>query len=70
MVPGQPFPYLTLAASFSALNRMDDSRKAVEDVLRIHPGFSLNNLVMMSPMKNQEDLNRMIYLLRKAGLPD
>jgi len=70
MVPDQAFPYLTLVASFSALNRIDESRKAVEEVLRIHPEISLNNLVMMAPMKNQQELNRITSLARKAGLPD
>lgn len=49
---------------------MDESKKAVEEVLRIHPNFSLNNLVMMSPMKNHQKLNRLASLARKAGLPD
>jgi len=70
MVPGQAFPYLTLAASFSALNRIDESRKAVKEFFRIRPDLSLNDLLMMTPMKNQEKVNKLRSLARKAGFPD
>jgi adenylate cyclase len=62
--------YLTLAASYSTLNRTDDARKAVEEILRINPGFSLEYHANTLPYKNQEKLDRYISALRKAGLPE
>jgi adenylate cyclase len=62
--------YLTLAASYSSLNRSEDARKAVEEVLRINQDFSLEYFVNTLPYKNQEKLDKYINALRKAGLPE
>jgi len=62
--------YLTLAASYSSLNRTEDARKAVEEILRIQPGFSLEYFAATLPIKNQEKLDEYINNLRKAGLPE
>jgi adenylate cyclase len=62
--------YLTLAASCSSLNRAKDARKAVEEILRIQPGFSLEYFAATLPVKNQEKLDEYINALRKAGLPE
>ena len=62
--------HLTLAASYSAINRTEDARKAVEEILRINPGFSLEYFANTLPSKNQEELDKYINALRKAGLPE
>ena len=62
--------YLTLAASYSTLNRTEDARKAVEEILRIQPDFSLEYHAKTVPYKNQEKLDKSIIALRKAGLPE
>jgi adenylate cyclase len=62
--------YLQLAASYSSLYRPEEARKAVEEVLRINPGFSLEYYANTLPFKNQEKLDRYINALRKAGLPE
>ena len=68
--PDQLTPYLTLAASYSSLNRTEEARKAVEEILRIHPNFSLEYYANIVPFKNQEKLDKYINALRKAGLPE
>ena len=62
--------YLTLTASYSTLNRAEEARKAVEEILRINPGFSLEHDSSTLPYKNQEKLDRYISALRNAGLPE
>ena len=62
--------YITLATSYTFLNRTEDARNAVEEILRINPGFSLEYYIKTSPYKNQEKLDENINALRKAGLPD
>ena len=62
--------YLQLAASYSSLYRPEEARKAIEEVLRINPGFSLEYYANTLPFKNQEKLDRYINALRKAGLPE
>jgi len=62
--------YLTLATSYTLLNRIEDARKAVEEILRIQPDFSLEYHAKTVPYKNQEKLDRYINALRKAGLAE
>jgi adenylate cyclase len=63
-------PNLTLAASYSSLDRTEDACKAVDEILRIHPGFSLEYFAATLPHKNQEKLDEYINALRKAGVPE
>ena len=62
--------YLTLATSYTLLNRIEDARKAVEEILRIQPDFSLEYHAKTVPYKNQEKLDSYINALRKAGLAE
>ena len=68
--PDQLSPYLTVAASYSALNRTEEALNAAEEVLRIDPNFSLNYYAKITPYKNQEKIDKTVEALRKAGLPD
>jgi tetratricopeptide (TPR) repeat protein len=68
--PDLLIPYLTLAASYSSLDRTEDALKAVEEILRIHPRFTLERHSNTVPFKNQENLDKYINALRKAGLPE
>ena len=61
---------LTLAASYISLDQAEEARKYVEEILRINPGFSLENHAKVLPYKNQERLDKYINALRKAGLPE
>jgi adenylate cyclase len=65
--PDNLMAYLTLAASYSLLNRAEDARKTVEEILRINPGFSLEYYANIFPHKNKEKLDEHINALRKAG---
>ena len=62
--------YLTLAASYTFLDRTDEAHMAAEEVLRIDPNFSLEYFAMTMPYKHQETGDKFIEALRKAGLPD
>ncbi len=68
--PDQLSAYLTLAACYIYLNRPEEAQKAVEEVLRIDPNFSLEYHVRAMPYKNQETGNNFVDALRKAGLPE
>lgn len=61
---------LTLVFSYCSLNRKEEAHKAVDEVLRINPNFSLDYFAKMYPDKNQESIEILIKALRKAGLPD
>ena len=62
--------YLTLAASYSALNRIEEAHNTVDEILRINPNFSLEYYSKTLPYKNQETLDKYVQALRKAGLPE
>ncbi len=67
--PDQLMPYLTMAASYISLDRTEEAHKAVKEVLRIDPNFSIESLAKTVPYKNQETADRYFETLRKAGLP-
>ena len=68
--PDNVSAYITLAASYSFINRTEDASKAVEEILGIQPDFSLEYFANTQPYKNQEKLDKFINALRKAGLPE
>lgn len=62
------FAHIGLAATYSLMGRGKDAHEAALKVLKIDPEFSLRNFAKTSPMKNQDELERFIEALRKAGL--
>jgi len=68
--PDQLAVYLTLAACYIYLNRTEEAHKAVEEVLRIEPNFSLEYQAGIMPYKRKETGDKFVNALRKAGLPD
>ena len=68
--PDQLTPYLTFAASYSSLNRTEEASKAVQEILRTHPHFTVERHSNIVPFRNQEELDKYINALRKAGLPE
>jgi adenylate cyclase len=57
-----------LAASHALLGRMSEARYHADQVLAVHPGFSLDHWRTVPPNKNVEPLDRFIEGLRIAGL--
>jgi len=57
-----------LAASYGALGRIEDARAAAIEVLRIDPKFTLERFAHGLLYKDQNDADRYIDALRKAGL--
>jgi adenylate cyclase len=62
------FIHLGLAIAHVSLGREDEARAEAAEVLRIHPGFSLEHFAKTLPYKNQSDIDSAIASLRKAGL--
>jgi adenylate cyclase len=62
--------YQFLAMAYTQTEQHEKAHKAVDEVLRINPKFSLDYFSKMFPDKNQKNIERMIGALRKAGLPD
>jgi adenylate cyclase len=66
--PDQLYPHVQLTASYMAIGREAEARAEAAEILRIHPKFSLESFVKYPTRKNQAEWDRMVELLRKAGL--
>jgi adenylate cyclase len=60
---------LVSAGANAALNRKEEAHWASREVLRVKPRFSLREFIKSQPYKNPQDLETMIVMLQKAGLP-
>jgi len=58
---------LVLAASSAALGRIDKAQGATQTVLKLKPGFNLEEFAATQPYKEQEDLDRLTDQLVSAG---
>jgi adenylate cyclase len=66
------FGQIYFAAIYAALGRQSDAESAVEELLRLYPGFSVETYVQEARKWNRSDeaIHRWIAALRKAGLPE
>jgi adenylate cyclase len=66
--PNSLFARLFMAMAYSFSGRDEEARIEAAEVLRIYPKFSLKKFAKKVGYKNQEDKERLIIALRKAGL--
>ena len=59
--------HVLLAASYSAVGRIDEARAERAEVLRINPDFTLDSWRHKRPFKNPEELDCRFEKLRRAG---
>ena len=61
--------HVILAAVHAAQGQ--EAKREAQEILRIEPDFNLKEWVpRLFPFKHEEDSERMMELLRKAGLPE
>ncbi|MBW1784946.1 MAG: hypothetical protein JRL30_29915, partial [Deltaproteobacteria bacterium] len=66
-----PFPaHMGLAATYVGLGRIDEARVHVAELLKIEPGFSLDEARKTILFKDPAHLERALDALRQAGLPE
>jgi TolB-like protein/Flp pilus assembly protein TadD len=68
--PNSLYAHVVLAAAYSLSGQEEEAHAATEQVLRIHPKFSLEYFGKTLPYKNPADRGNFIEALRKAGLPE
>jgi adenylate cyclase len=68
ITPNHRWANVGLTVTYSLMGHEDKARAATTEVLRINPNFSVEGLAKKSPYKNQEDIDRFVIALRKAGL--
>ena len=62
------FAHLILAATYIMNDQPEEARIEAAEVLRINPNFSLERLAKVRPHIDQENTDRFVNALRKAGL--
>jgi len=60
--------HLALALTYSLSNQDEKAQKEIFEVLKLYPEFSLEKNALRWPLKNQDQKERFIEALRKAGL--
>jgi TolB-like protein/class 3 adenylate cyclase/Tfp pilus assembly protein PilF len=66
--PNDLYAHINLTASYSETGRLEKARVQAAELLKINPKFSLSAFAKAYPFKNQDDLERFVDALRKAGL--
>jgi adenylate cyclase len=68
--PNYVWSHAMLSVAYIMMDRNEEARAEVAEVLRINPNFSLEYLAKTSAQKDRAILDNIINSLRKAGLPD
>jgi adenylate cyclase len=66
--PKNLFAHIMLAATYASSGHKDEAYAEAAEVLKINPGFSLDYWAKMPTFKNQDDKDRVVEGLRRAGL--
>jgi tetratricopeptide (TPR) repeat protein len=71
-IPGLFHSHLYLAAIYAELGRQTEARSAIEELLKLYPGFSIERSIEEARKWNRTDDSVRIWVaaLRKAGLPE
>jgi len=67
-IPDFPNIHIYLIASYIMAGMEDEARKQVDVIIQLDPKFSVDSFAERLPYKNQEDTDRILNALRKAGL--
>jgi TolB-like protein/Tfp pilus assembly protein PilF len=68
--PNSLYAHVVLAAAYSLSGQEEEAHAETEEVLKIHPKFSLEYFGKTAPYKNPADRENFIAALRKAGIPE
>jgi adenylate cyclase len=66
--PNHVLAHLTLAATFVEMEKIEEARAEITEVLRIDPKYTLKVVPRSFPWKDRDEIDRLIDSLRKAGL--
>jgi TolB-like protein len=71
-MPGLFWSQIYLAAIYAEMGRQNEAQSALEELLRLYPGFSVESLIEDRRKWNATDdsIRRWVAALRKAGLPE
>jgi tetratricopeptide (TPR) repeat protein len=68
--PDEPYGLMYLAVVYGFLEQNGKARESVAQLKERFPAFSIRNVLLSERYKNQEQLDRILSVLRAAGLPE
>jgi adenylate cyclase len=68
--PNSQLPHQWLASAYAQLGQIEEARAEAAEVLRINPGFTIEQWKRIAVFKYLKDLEPSLEGLRKAGLPE
>ncbi len=68
--PDEPYAYMCLAVVHGFLRRADEAARTVDQLRERVPAFGIKNVVRSQRYKEPEKLDRIVSILRAAGLPE
>ena len=71
-VPGFRWAHIFLAGIYAELGRQSEARSALEELLKLDPGFTTKRLIeeWRKYNRTEDSIRPWVAALRKAGLPD
>ena len=68
--PDEPYAYMCLAIVHDFLGRADEAAKSIGQLRERVPAFGIKNIILSQRYREQEKLDRIVNILRAAGLPE
>lgn len=68
--PDEPYAYMCLAVVHGFLGRADEAAKTINQLRERVPAFGIRNVVLSQRFRDQEKLDRIVNILRAAGLSE
>lgn len=68
--PDDPYSYTNLATIYGLQDRFDDAARVVSNLRERFPTFGIGQFLPSQRYKERERLERVVGVLRRAGLPD
>ena len=62
--------HMLLACVYAEMGRLADARETIKTILTISPNRTLAHVPLAHTHRNEDDRNRFLDALRKAGLPE
>jgi Flp pilus assembly protein TadD len=68
--PDDPFALTNLAIVYGFQQREDDAAELISKLKNKFPAFGMGDIILSNRYKEREKLDRVVDILRRAGLPD
>ena len=67
--PDDPYSYIMLATVYGFQHREEDAVRTISELRNKFPAFGMGDIILSQRYKEREKLDRVVEVLRRAGLP-